>query len=120
MACDPTLPRMNTRQFGKTNVSVSEIGLGCWQLGGADWGNLDDQHAFEILDAAADAGITFFDTADVYGSGRSESLKRWPRLNPAVRTTATYYDGSILNPERLALEVLLDEADKRHETGQTD
>jgi glycerol-3-phosphate dehydrogenase len=44
--------------------------------------------------------------------GRAESLKRWPRLNPAVRTTATYFDGSILNPERLALEVLLDgEAD---------
>lgn len=44
--------------------------------------------------------------------GRAESLKLWPRLNPAVRTTATYYDGSILNPERLALEVLLDgEAD---------
>lgn len=44
--------------------------------------------------------------------GRAESLKHWPRLNPTVRTTATYYDGSILNPERLALEVLLDgEAD---------
>lgn len=44
--------------------------------------------------------------------GRAESLKLWPRLNPAVRATATYFDGSILNPERLALEVLLDgEAD---------
>lgn len=44
--------------------------------------------------------------------GRAQSLERWPRLNPAVRTTATYFDGSILNPERLALEVLLDgEAD---------
>lgn len=44
--------------------------------------------------------------------GRAASLKIWPRLNPAVRTTATYFDGSILNPERLALEVLLDgEAD---------
>jgi glycerol-3-phosphate dehydrogenase len=44
--------------------------------------------------------------------GRAVSLACWPRLNPAVRTTATYYDGSILNPERLALEVLLDgEAD---------
>ena len=44
--------------------------------------------------------------------GRAASLKLWPRLNPAVRTTATYFDGSILNPERLALEVLLDgEAD---------
>jgi len=44
--------------------------------------------------------------------GRAASLERWPRLNPAVRTTATYFDGSISNPERLALEVLLDgEAD---------
>lgn len=44
--------------------------------------------------------------------GRAESLKLWPRLNPDVRATATYYDGSILNPERLALEVMLDgEAD---------
>jgi glycerol-3-phosphate dehydrogenase len=40
--------------------------------------------------------------------GRSESLKLWPRLNPKICTTATYYDGSILNPERLALEVMLD------------
>ena len=65
---------MNTRLFGKTNVKVSEIGLGCWQLGGADWGNLDDQRAFDILNAAADAGVTFLDTADVYGMGRSETL----------------------------------------------
>ncbi|HEY4983438.1 MAG TPA: aldo/keto reductase [Verrucomicrobiae bacterium] len=65
---------MNTRLFGKTNVKVSEIGLGCWQLGGADWGNLDDQRAFDILNAAADAGVTFLDTADVYGTGRSETL----------------------------------------------
>jgi aryl-alcohol dehydrogenase-like predicted oxidoreductase len=65
---------MNTRLFGRTNRKVSEIGLGCWQLGGADWGNLDDQRAFEILAAAADAGVTFLDTADVYGTGRSETL----------------------------------------------
>jgi aryl-alcohol dehydrogenase-like predicted oxidoreductase len=65
---------MRTRWFGRTNVAVSEIGLGCWQLGGADWGNLDDQRAFDILAAAADAGVTFLDTADVYGAGRSETL----------------------------------------------
>ena len=65
---------MNTRIFGKTNLAISEIGLGCWQLGGADWGNLDDQRAFAILGAAADAGVTFLDTADVYGGGRSETL----------------------------------------------
>jgi aryl-alcohol dehydrogenase-like predicted oxidoreductase len=65
---------MNTRLFGKTNLKVSEIGLGCWQIGGADWGDLDDQRAFDILNAAADSGITFLDTADVYGTGRSETL----------------------------------------------
>ena len=65
---------MNTRTFGPASSTVSEIGLGCWQLGGADWGNLDDQRAFNILNASADAGISFFDTADVYGLGRSETL----------------------------------------------
>jgi aryl-alcohol dehydrogenase-like predicted oxidoreductase len=65
---------MHTRPFGNANIRVSEIGLGCWQLGGADWGALDDSRAFEILDAALVAGITFFDTADVYGMGRSETL----------------------------------------------
>ena len=50
------------------------MGLGCWQLGGTDWGNVDDQAALDILSAAADAGINFFDTADVYGNGRSETL----------------------------------------------
>jgi aryl-alcohol dehydrogenase-like predicted oxidoreductase len=65
---------MHTRWFGKTKIAVSEIGLGCWQLGGADWGGLDDQRAFDILSAAAAAGVTFLDTADVYGGGRSEKL----------------------------------------------
>lgn len=65
---------MHTRSFGGSGRQVSEIGLGCWQLGGADWGNVDDERAFAILDAAADAGVTFLDTADVYGNGRSESL----------------------------------------------
>jgi len=50
---------------------VSEIGLGCWQLG-ADWGNVDEDRSQAILAAAADSGVTFFDTADVYGDGRSE------------------------------------------------
>jgi aryl-alcohol dehydrogenase-like predicted oxidoreductase len=55
-------------RFGR---NVSAIGLGCWQLG-ADWGEVDDDVAQAILGAAADAGTTFFDTADVYGDGRSE------------------------------------------------
>ncbi len=65
---------MNSRTFSRSSRVVSEIGLGCWQLGGADWGDLDDERASGILHAAADAGVTFLDTADVYGAGRSESL----------------------------------------------
>ena len=64
---------MKTRAFGNTHWKVSEIGLGCWQLG-ADWGDVPEQEALAILRAAADAGVNFFDTADVYGLGRSESL----------------------------------------------
>ena len=65
---------MHTREFAKTGRQVSEIGLGCWQLGGSDWGAADEQTCFAILAAAVDAGVSFFDTADVYGGGRSETL----------------------------------------------
>jgi len=53
---------------------VSEIGLGCWQLGGSDWGDVSDEDALATLRASAEAGVTFLDTADVYGRGRSETL----------------------------------------------
>jgi aryl-alcohol dehydrogenase-like predicted oxidoreductase len=65
---------MKTRLFNDTGRAVSEVGLGCWQLGGADWGDVSDAAAMEILDAAAESGVTFLDTADVYGNGRSERL----------------------------------------------
>ena len=65
---------MKTRLFNDTSRAVSEVGLGCWQLGGTDWGSIDDEAALDILRAAADADVTFFDTADVYGNGRSETL----------------------------------------------
>ena len=65
---------MNTREFGNTGFKLSEIGLGCWQLGGSDWGAVDDARCFAILAAAVDAGVNFFDTADVYGGGRSEEI----------------------------------------------
>ena len=69
---------MKTRLFGTTGFVTSEIGLGCWQLGGSDWGAVDDASCFAILSAAHDAGVNFFDTADIYGDGRSESLiGRW-------------------------------------------
>lgn len=62
---------MKTRRLGKTGFEVSEIGLGCWQLGG-DFGPVEDEAAAAILDAANGAGINFWDTADVYGGGLSE------------------------------------------------
>jgi aryl-alcohol dehydrogenase-like predicted oxidoreductase len=65
---------MNRRVFGPTGRAVGEVGLGCWQLGGADWGDVSDEQAMETLQAAVDHGVDFFDTADVYGLGRSEEL----------------------------------------------
>jgi len=65
---------MRKRPFGTTRFMAAEIGLGCWQLGGNDWGSLDEKSAFEILAAALAAGVNFLDTADVYGDGRSETL----------------------------------------------
>lgn len=62
---------MHYRAFGSDPVQVSEIGLGAWQLGG-DWGDVDDATAEATLEAALASGVNFIDTADVYGSGRSE------------------------------------------------
>ena len=64
---------MEKRVLGRTGRPVSVIGLGCWQLGGG-WGEVTSDQALAVLDAAADAGVTFFDTADGYGDGRSEKL----------------------------------------------
>jgi aryl-alcohol dehydrogenase-like predicted oxidoreductase len=64
---------MEQRVLGRAGREVSVAGLGTWQLG-ADWGAVDERDAMAILDAAAGAGVTFFDTADVYGDGRSEQL----------------------------------------------
>lgn len=62
---------MEEREFARSGQHASVIGLGTWQLG-ADWGDVDDKDAHEVLEAAAESGVTFFDTADVYGDGRSE------------------------------------------------
>ncbi|NTW41360.1 MAG: aldo/keto reductase [Cellulomonadaceae bacterium] len=64
---------MDERVLGRTGRPVSVVGLGCWQLG-ADWGEVTSEQALAVLDAAVDAGVTFLDTADVYGDGRSERL----------------------------------------------
>ena len=64
---------MDKRILGRTGRAVSVIGLGTWQLGGG-WGDVAEQDALAVLDAAVGSGVTFLDTADVYGDGRSEKL----------------------------------------------
>ena len=64
---------MEQRTIDRLDRSVSVVGLGTWQLG-ADWGDVAPDAANATLDAAVDEGITFFDTADVYGDGRSEQF----------------------------------------------
>lgn len=64
---------MKYRKLGKTGFEVSEVSLGTWQIG-AEWGSISEKDAVALLHEAIDNGINFFDTADVYGDGRSESL----------------------------------------------
>jgi len=83
---------MHSRPFGRTGRKVSEIGFGAWAIG-AGWGEVDDEEAVAALNAALDAGVTFIDTADVYGDGRSERLiarvlKDRPSARPFVATKA--------------------------------
>ncbi|MVN22546.1 aldo/keto reductase [Mucilaginibacter arboris] len=56
------------------NIQIAEVGLGTWQLGSADWGNVDEEEAMQILQTYVDAGGNFIDTADVYGMGISEKM----------------------------------------------
>jgi aryl-alcohol dehydrogenase-like predicted oxidoreductase len=73
---------MEERVLGRTERPVSVIGLGTWQLG-ADWGEVSETAALDVLGAALESGVTFFDTADVYGDGRSEWLiGRFRAQNP--------------------------------------
>jgi aryl-alcohol dehydrogenase-like predicted oxidoreductase len=66
---------MGYRRLGRTGREVSVIGFGAWAIG-ADWGTVDDADSLRALHAAADAGVTLIDTADVYGDGHSERVIR--------------------------------------------
>ncbi|MFJ6506427.1 aldo/keto reductase [Streptomyces sp. NPDC091879] len=81
---------MDEREFHRSGQHASVIGLGTWQLG-ADWGEVSEKDALTVLEAAAESGVTFFDTADVYGDGRSEEtiatfLSARPDLHVEVAT----------------------------------
>ncbi|MEV4468099.1 aldo/keto reductase [Nonomuraea sp. NPDC049504] len=79
---------MEQRVLGRTGRQVGVVGLGAWQLG-ADWGQVTESDAVATLEAAVDAGVTFIDTADVYGDGRSEQIVgRFAKNHPGL-TVAT-------------------------------
>ena len=83
---------MHTRRFGGAGRKVSEIGFGSWAIGGS-WGDVDEKDAIAALHEALNCGVTFIDTADVYGDGRSEGLIRrvlkvWSGERPFVATKA--------------------------------
>jgi aryl-alcohol dehydrogenase-like predicted oxidoreductase len=65
---------MRYRQIGTTGVEVSEIGFGCWTVGTTWWGDRSEAEGIRLLQRALDLGITFFDTADTYGNGLSETI----------------------------------------------
>ena len=67
-------PDMELRTFGKTNVRVSAVSLGCWIFGVDWWGHYSDERAIELCKFSMDHGITFFDNGDAYGNGRAEML----------------------------------------------
>jgi len=115
------------RKLGRTGWNVSEISFGAWAIGGA-WGNVDDRESLAALHRAVDMGVNFFDTADVYGDGRSERLmarlkrerseeiiiatKAGRRLDPHVaagynrQNLSDFIDRSLRNLETDALDLL--------------
>ncbi|WIY52347.1 aldo/keto reductase [Devosia sp. YIM 151766] len=96
---------MKTRRLGKTGYEVSEIGLGCWQLGG-DFGPLGDETAMAILDQALSAGISFWDSADVYGDGLSESRIGAHAKGPNVRVATKLGRSGALYPDKYSKQGL--------------
>jgi aryl-alcohol dehydrogenase-like predicted oxidoreductase len=92
---------LNKRTLGKSGIEVTEVGLGLWAAGGSDWGPTDDREIESAIDCALELGVTFFDTADVYGDGHSEELLgksmrgRRDRFIVATKIGWRGFDGSV-------------------------
>ncbi|MCG9698267.1 aldo/keto reductase [Shewanella sp. Isolate11] len=92
--------KLRTLGSGNNGFDISEVGLGTWQIG-ADWGKaFSEDKAFEILTAAVESGINFFDTADVYGNGQSESFigEFLKHTNKTVRVATKFGRGADVYP----------------------
>jgi len=65
---------LETMRLGTAGTDISRLGMGCWAVGGHGWGVVKDEDSIRAIRSALENGITFFDTADVYGLGKSETL----------------------------------------------
>ncbi len=88
---------MNYRKLGRTGWKVSSISFGAWAIG-ADWGSVDDAESYAALNRAIELGVNFFDTADVYGDGRSERLLAKLRKEHSEEIIIATKAGRRLNP----------------------
>lgn len=88
---------MQYRQLGRTGYNVSSISFGAWAIGGS-WGAVDDRESYAALNKAIDLGVNFFDTADVYGDGRSERLLAKLRRERSVEILIATKAGRRLDP----------------------
>ena len=88
---------MKFRQFSNIGWRVSEIGLGCWAIG-SEWGDVSHEDATEVLKTSLDKGINFFDTADVYGDGRSEQFVGELLKSTSEKIYVATKSGRRLNP----------------------
>jgi aryl-alcohol dehydrogenase-like predicted oxidoreductase len=98
---------MNTRQLGRIGFEIGEVGIGCWQFGG-DFGPMEERTAMSILKTAVENGITFFDTADVYGAGRSEELigRFLKTCGTPVRVATKFGRGGGVYPDNYSRQAL--------------
>lgn len=99
---------MKLRILGGNGFEISEVGLGCWQLGG-DWGNqISENVAFDIMNKAVELGVTFFDTADVYGGGLSEEVigKFIKTYNPNLKIATKFGRSGDVFPDKYSEELL--------------
>ena len=88
---------MQYRELGRTGWKVSAVSFGCWAIGGS-WGNVEDSESLAALHKAIELGVNFFDTADVYGDGRSERLLAKLRKEHGEKIHIATKAGRRLNP----------------------